>query len=156
MAKFNSAWALFAAVLCMAGMTPVESRECNFRSNDVLVIGGNSPQRVMPYAKKCNFCYFVPKEFDAASIAFEKYCESKYRYYMEMNVKKEEREGFIDNCVWINEAMNADHTIVDIGPDPDPNRRPGPFYSMEKREILDRNIYFHLQQNTECAPFVPK
>ena len=97
---------------------------------------------------------FVPETFDGASSPFRTSCELKYENgYREIYIEKYIRE-LIENCVWINEAMNAGHTIVDIGPDPRTNRL-GPFYHMELTEILSRNGYLRHLPSTEAGRLFP-
>lgn len=93
------------------------------RRRTTLVIGGKPDERVEPYAKEFNFRYFIPETFDGASSAFRTSCQSKcengyMRIYMEKYVIE-----LLENCVWITEAMNAGHAIVDIGPDPSKRKK---------------------------------
>jgi len=122
MTTSKSAAALIAAVLCMAGMSPVESGECVFDDDVVLVIGGDSKVRVIPYAEEHNLCYFNSSAFDGSVSEFWTSCTSKYE------------DKFVNNCAWINEAMKTGRTIVDIGPDPEGDHL-GKFYHMELKEI---------------------
>ena len=121
MTKFKPAAALIAAVLCTGGMSPVESRECDFGRGDILVIGGET-ERASQYADRHNHCYFDPGTFDCSRSEFLAHCNQKHD------------NRYVKNCVWINEAMTAGLTIVDIGPDPRRNFL-GPSYCMELNEI---------------------
>ena len=156
MNKFKSVPMLIAAVLCMAGTSSVESGECIFDDDVVVVIGADSENRVIPYAQENHLCHFSPKAFDGASSESWPYCKERYKCgYMGIS-EREYIRGFIKNCVWINEVMNAHYTVVDIGPVPG-EEGPRPFYCLELSEICGRNNgrgYPHRQscEETPCSP----
>lgn len=86
---------------------------------EIIVIGENMPERVIPYAERIGASYY------------------KFR----RDPSKPQYDYFCNNLRWIRDQMRARKEIIDIGPDERRRATPrgaSPFYEMEWQEISRR------------------